>query len=149
MTNPSTTEPMSTLKTIAQEAISRAGLDTITSPTKINDTRQQIFGDTVSSISNGPNVNINNLCNIKTTGTSEAHIPPLLSVAPLGTSPLQKEHQIQFQMMEAAFYHLPTPSDSERFRQYLHRQPIPTPHYYPQVNKIHKLINRCFVVTHY
>lgn len=27
--------------------------------------------------------------------TNEAHIPPLLGVAPLGPSPLQKEHQIQ------------------------------------------------------
>lgn len=150
LTNTSTTEPISTLKAMSHEVVSRAGLDTqASSPTKINDTRQQMFNssgggnggsgnigsgnDNVTSLSNGPNANINNLGNIKSTGTSEAHIPPLLSVAPLGTSPLQKEHQIQFQMMEAAFYHLPTPSDSERFRQYLHRQPIQTPHYYPQV----------------
>lgn len=69
---------------------------------------------------------------MKTAGTNEAHIPPLLGVAPLGPSPLQKEHQIQFQMMEAAYYHLPTPSDSERLRTYLQRQPVPTPQHYPQ-----------------
>ena len=30
-----------------------------------------------------------------TPGTNVAHIPPLLGVAPLGPSPLQKEHQFQ------------------------------------------------------
>lgn len=69
---------------------------------------------------------------MKVSGTNEAHIPPLLGVAPLGPSPLQKEHQIQFQMMEAAYYHLPTPSDSERLKSYLQRQPVQTPPHYPQ-----------------
>lgn len=71
--------------------------------------------------------------NLLNAGTNEAHIPPLLGVAPLGPSPLQKEHQLQFQMMEAAYYHLPAPSDSERLRTYLQRQPIQTPAHYPQV----------------
>lgn len=66
-------------------------------------------------------------------GTGEAHIPPLLGVAPLGPVPLQKEHQCQFQMMEAAFYHMPHPADSERVRQYLPRSPCVTPVYYHQV----------------
>lgn len=66
--------------------------------------------------------------------TSEAHIPPLLGVAPLGPVPLQKEHQCQFQMMEAAYYHMPHPADSERIRQYLPRNPCPTPPYYHQVS---------------
>ncbi|KAG7208974.1 hypothetical protein KM043_015143 [Ampulex compressa] len=65
--------------------------------------------------------------------TSEAHIPPLLGVAPLGPVPLQKEHQLQFQMMEAAYYHMPHPSDSERLRSYLPRNLCPTPPYYQQV----------------
>ncbi|XP_075149410.1 CCR4-associated factor Not3 isoform X3 [Haematobia irritans] len=64
--------------------------------------------------------------------TNEAHIPPLLGVAPLGPSPLQKEHQLQFQMMEAAYYHLPTPSDSEKLTTYFHRTPVQTPPHYPQ-----------------
>lgn len=34
--------------------------------------------------------------------------------------------------MEAAYYHLPTPSDSERLRTYLQRQPVQTPLHYPQ-----------------
>lgn len=65
-------------------------------------------------------------------GKSEAQIPPLLGVAPLGPVPLQKEHQQQFQMMEAAFYHMPTPTDSERLRSYLPRNQYHTPHYYIQ-----------------
>jgi hypothetical protein len=65
--------------------------------------------------------------------TKEAHIPPLLGVAPLGPVPLQKEHQHQFQMMDAAHCHLPVSADSERMRQFLPRNPYPTPHYYPQV----------------
>lgn len=68
--------------------------------------------------------------------TSEAHIPPLLGVAPLGPVPLQKEHQCQFQMMEAAYYHMPHPADSERIRQYLPRNPCPTPPYYHQVSHL-------------
>lgn len=66
--------------------------------------------------------------------TNEAHIPPLLGVAPLGPSPLQKDHQLQFQMMEAAYYHLPTPSDSEKLTTYFHRTPVQTPPHYPQVS---------------
>ncbi|CAL7947058.1 unnamed protein product [Xylocopa violacea] len=69
--------------------------------------------------------------------TSEAHIPPLLGVAPLGPVPLQKEHQLQFQMMEAAYYHMPHPSDSERLRSYLPRNLCPTPPYYQQVQLPH------------
>ncbi|KAI9575726.1 hypothetical protein GQX74_012540 [Glossina fuscipes] len=64
--------------------------------------------------------------------TNEAHIPPLLGVAPLGPSPLHKDHQLQFQMMEAAYYHLPTPSDSEKLTTYFHRTPVQTPPHYPQ-----------------
>lgn len=37
-------------------------------------------------------------------------------------------------MMEAAYRHLPTPSDSERLRPYLQRNPIQTPPHYPQVS---------------
>ena len=83
---------------------------------------------------------------------NEAHIPPLLGVAPLGIVPLNKEHQFQyrsvppcssvsssrvtplFSMLEAASHHLPHPSDSERLRPYLPRNPCHTPPYYPQVS---------------
>ncbi|XP_050555694.1 CCR4-NOT transcription complex subunit 3 isoform X1 [Spodoptera frugiperda] len=64
---------------------------------------------------------------------AQAHIPPLLGVAPLGPLPLNSEHQLQFQMLESSFYHMPHPSDSERTRVYLPRNICPTPIYYNQV----------------
>ncbi|GFG31476.1 hypothetical protein Cfor_11955 [Coptotermes formosanus] len=107
-------EGMSSLKVIAQQVIDRAGLEIPPSePTRgLFDSKLQQNQQSV---------------------TSEAHIPPLLGVAPLGPVPLQKEHQCQFQMMEAAYYHMPHPSDSERLRTYLPRNPVPTPVYYHQV----------------
>ncbi len=68
-----------------------------------------------------------------TATTGEAHIPPLLGVAPLGPVPLNKETCFQYKMLEAAFQHMPHPSDSERLRPYLPRNPCPTPPYYPQL----------------
>ena len=65
--------------------------------------------------------------------TAEAQIPPLLGVAPLGPVALNKETRFQYQMLEAAFQHMPHPSDSERLRPYLPRNPCPTPVYYPQL----------------
>lgn len=70
----------------------------------------------------------------KSTGTCEAHIPPLLGVAPLGPAQLTVEHELQFKMLQAAFFHMPHPSDSERLRLHLPRQPCQTPLYYPQVS---------------
>ena len=64
---------------------------------------------------------------------TEAHIPPLLGVAPLGPVPLNKETQLQYAMLEAAYMHMPHPSDSERLRPYLPRNPCVTPAYYPQL----------------
>lgn len=78
--------------------------------------------------------------------TSEAHIPPLLGVAPLGPVPLQKEHQCQFQMMEAAFYHMPHPSDSEKVRQYLPRTPCQTPSYYHQVTTVRLIFSHLLLL---
>ncbi|XP_016972827.1 CCR4-NOT transcription complex subunit 3 isoform X2 [Drosophila rhopaloa] len=72
-------------------------------------------------------------CQHQQMATTEAHIPTLLGVTPLGPTPLQKEHQIQFQMMEAAYYHLPQPMDTEKLQTYFHRAPVPTPAHYPQL----------------
>lgn len=52
-----------------------------------------------------------------------------------------QEHQLQFQMMESAFFHMPHPSDSERTRHYLPRNICQTPIYYNQVT----LATRCHV----
>lgn len=113
---PKLSNDMSSLKSIAQQVIVRAGLEI--PPSEPN---RNIF-DNAKTNSNNNNA------------TSEAHIPPLLGVAPLGPVPLQKEHQLQFQMMEAAYYHMPHPSDSERLRSYLPRNTCATPPYYQQVH---------------
>ncbi|XP_054289909.1 CCR4-NOT transcription complex subunit 3 isoform X2 [Macrosteles quadrilineatus] len=105
---------LSSLKTIAQQVIVRAGLEMPAS-----ETSRGLFESKT----------------LRERETSEAHIPPLLGVAPLGPVPLQKEHQCQFQMMESAFYHMPHPSDSEKIRQYLPRTPCQTPSYYHQVTE--------------
>lgn len=156
------TDSMSTLKTIAQEAFNRAtGLDnnsilsssnlqtaSASLASTLSDTRVQLFSNDTSLQTNGPHsgsnhnnnaINANSLLktNVIQTGTNEAHIPPLLGVAPLGPCPLKKEHQLQFQMMEAAEYHLPQPMDSERVRTYLQRQPVQTPASYPQNQLAH------------
>lgn len=114
---------MSSLKSIAQQVIDRAGLEIPPS-----EPSRGLFDK------------------VQVSTTSEAHIPPLLGVAPLGPVPLQKEHQCQFQMMEAAYFHMPHPSDSERLRPYLPRNPCPTPLYYHQVFQMTKLhlILKCF-----
>lgn len=49
--------------------------------------------------------------------TTTIHLNPLLGVAPLGPVPLSRENFYQLQMLEAAYHHLPHPSDSERQRQ--------------------------------
>ena len=119
---PKIPDGMSSLKSIAQQVIVRAGLEI--PPCEPN---RNIYDSpkTNSTISNNNNA------------TSEAHIPPLLGVAPLGPVPLQKEHQHQFQMMESAYYHMPHPSDSERLRAYLPRNLCQTPPYYQQVSVKH------------
>lgn len=72
-----------------------------------NNNSQQSTATTNGLININNNANINSLLNagnvsggnvsttMKSTGTNEALIPPLLGVAPLGPSPLQKEHQVQ------------------------------------------------------
>lgn len=114
---------MSTLKTMAQQVIDRAGLEP-------QPPQPQVILDPPRNHSH-----------IKT----EAHIPPLLGVAPLGAVPLQKEHQTQFQLMESAFYHMPHPSDTERVRHYLPRNPYNTPPYYIQVNICDFYVKCCLI----
>lgn len=47
---------------------------------------------------------------------SEVSIPPSLGVCPLGPVPLSKDQVYQQAMEEAAWTHMPHPSDSERIR---------------------------------
>uniref|UniRef100_A0A8C7XRD5 CCR4-NOT transcription complex subunit 3 n=1 Tax=Oryzias sinensis TaxID=183150 RepID=A0A8C7XRD5_9TELE len=68
---------------------------------------------------------------------SEVSIPPSLGVCPLGPAPLSKDQLYQQPMQEAAWTHMPHPSDSERIRQYLMRNPCPTLPFHHQVPPPH------------
>jgi hypothetical protein len=109
------TESMSTLKTIAQDVINRTSDISVQQqpqqqliqpqsqqqhqqqkPQQLHmssDSRQVFFVE--NNNTNGSNTSSSLMNNLKVVETNEAHIPPLLGVAPLGPSPLQKEHQIQ------------------------------------------------------
>ncbi|XP_063220827.1 CCR4-NOT transcription complex subunit 3 isoform X2 [Bacillus rossius redtenbacheri] len=110
-------EGMSSLKSIAQQVIDRAGLELPSD----QGSRVLFDGGKMATMPQPQQQ------------TSEAHIPPLLGVAPLGPVPLQKEHQCEFQLLESAYFHMPHPSDSERLKAYLPRNTCITPPYYPQV----------------
>jgi preprotein translocase subunit SecF len=114
------TESMSTLKTIAQDVINRTSDMSIQQQPQqqllqpqsqqhqqqqqqqqklqqqqhiASESRQVFFVE--NNNTNGSNTGSSLMNSLKTVETNEAHIPPLLGVAPLGPSPLQKEHQIQ------------------------------------------------------
>ncbi|XP_033095871.1 CCR4-NOT transcription complex subunit 3-like isoform X2 [Anneissia japonica] len=107
------------LKTIAQKAVVNAGLDTQIQPPEIPTENRvtAIYDSTPRQEISSPQ-------------TQETKIPALLGVTPLGPQPLSKDHAYQLAMMEAAAHHLPHPSDSERLRHYLPRNPCPTPTYH-------------------
>ena len=65
-------------------------------------------------------------------GGGTAQIEPLLGVAPLGVTALTKDQEDQQKILEACWRHMPHPSDTERLRHYLPRNPCPNPVYYPQ-----------------
>ena len=54
--------------------------------------------------------------NVSQPQTTTIILNRLLGMAPLGPMPLGKEHYYELTMGEAAFHHLPHPSDSERLR---------------------------------
>uniref|UniRef100_A0A8C1GWU4 CCR4-NOT transcription complex subunit 3 n=1 Tax=Cyprinus carpio TaxID=7962 RepID=A0A8C1GWU4_CYPCA len=68
---------------------------------------------------------------------SEVSIPPSLGVCPLGPVPFSKEQLYQQAMQESAWTHMPHPSDSERIRQYLMRNPCPTLPFHQQMPPPH------------
>jgi len=160
LTTSSATDPslLPSLKSIAQEATHRAGLSSYSDPLsglspQIEQpnsssliTQQQANSSNLSaqpSVGTNPNISQTSLFQAATTANqvgkersqkkTEAHIPPLLGVAPLGPVPLNKDTQLQYAMLEAAFTHMPHPSDSEKLRPYLPRNPCATPVYYPQL----------------
>ncbi|BFZ17869.1 hypothetical protein BsWGS_20906 [Bradybaena similaris] len=69
--------------------------------------------------------------------TNTIHLNPLLGMVPLGPTLLSKEQHYQSSLVDAAYHHLPHPSDSERMRHFLPRNPCPTPSYYPSASFPH------------
>jgi len=83
--------------------------------------------------------------------TNTIHLDPLLGMAPLGRIPLTKDQHYQLANLEATYHHLPHPSDSEKMRHFLPRNPCPTPPYYPSASFPHadsvEFYSRCSTET--
>ncbi|KAM4579733.1 CCR4-NOT transcription complex subunit 3a isoform 7-T7 [Odontesthes bonariensis] len=120
-------EPLSSLKAMAERAALGSGLDGEIANLHLTD-RVDIF----SSSSAAPGTPA-----APQPSVSEVSIPPSLGVCPLGPTPLPKDQLYQQAMQESAWTHMPHPSDSERIRQYLMRNPCPTLPYHHQVPPHH------------
>ncbi|KPP75500.1 hypothetical protein Z043_105238, partial [Scleropages formosus] len=119
-------EPLSSLKTMAERAALGSGLDGDITALHLAD-RDLFAGPAApSGPPAGPQPSL-----------SEVSIPPSLGVCPLGPVPLSKDQLYQQAMEESAWAHMPHPSDSERIRQYLMRNPCPTLPFHHQVPPPH------------
>ncbi|XP_048116613.1 CCR4-NOT transcription complex subunit 3a isoform X5 [Alosa alosa] len=118
-------EPLSSLAAMAKRAAMVTGMDGEIS--SIHLPERDIF---TSSAPSGPPV-------APQPAVSEVNLPPSLGVCPLGPTPLSKEQLYQQAMQESAWTHMPHPSDSERIRQYLMRNPCPTLPFHHQVPPHH------------
>uniref|UniRef100_A0A669E936 CCR4-NOT transcription complex, subunit 3a n=1 Tax=Oreochromis niloticus TaxID=8128 RepID=A0A669E936_ORENI len=123
---PQAPEPLSTLKAMAERAALGSGLDGEISNLHITD--RDIFSG--SSAAPGTPA-------APQPSVTEVNIPPSLGVCPLGPTPLPKDQLYQQAMQESAWTHMPHPSDSERIRQYLMRNPCPTLPFHHQVPPHH------------
>lgn len=155
-------ESLSSLQSIAQQAVASAGLETrVTSPSQRLDSAGVFSSSSqappqptapspddpatvVSSVLTSQVLSVAQVASSLQTSqqnaapqTTSIQLNPLLGVAPLGPVPFTKENIYQLTMIEAAFHHLPHPSDSERIRLYLPRNPCPTPSFYQQVPPPH------------
>lgn len=119
-------EPLSSLKAMAERAALGSGLDGEISNLHLTD--RDIFSGSTAAPGTpaAPQPSV-----------SEVSIPPSLGVCPLGPTPLPKDQLYQQAMQEAAWTHMPHPSDSERIRQYLMRNPCPTLPFHHQVPPHH------------
>ncbi|CAH1273749.1 CNOT3 [Branchiostoma lanceolatum] len=143
-------ESMTSLKSMAEKAVVNAGLEEHLQTQQFSTEESGAFSSgsavpTTPTLSDsGRLAKISSLFSSTTTTTTdsqatvqpppttEAHLQPILGVAPLGPVPLSKDNVYGLGMLEASYHHMPHPSDSEKLRQYLPRNPCPTPPYYPQ-----------------
>ncbi|XP_071326967.1 CCR4-NOT transcription complex subunit 3a isoform X3 [Trachinotus anak] len=122
-------EPLSSLKAMAERAALGSGLDGEIPNLHLTDRgRNDIFSG--SSAAPGTPA-------APQPSVSEVSIPPSLGVCPLGPTPLPKDQLYQQAMQESAWTHMPHPSDSERIRQYLMRNPCPTLPFHHQIPPHH------------
>lgn len=119
-------EPLSTLKSMAERVAMSSNLEDQVSTLHLPEREILI---TPNSTQTG--------CTQPSAQVTEVNIPPSLGVCPLGPVPLTKEQVYQLTMQEGAWNHMPHPSDSERIRQYLPRNPCLTPPYHHQVPPPH------------
>uniref|UniRef100_A0A673KC05 CCR4-NOT transcription complex subunit 3 n=1 Tax=Sinocyclocheilus rhinocerous TaxID=307959 RepID=A0A673KC05_9TELE len=121
-----TPEPPSSLKAMAERAALGLTLDGEISSLHLPDRGILYYPSTPPGPTTAPQPAV-----------SEVNLPPSLGACPLGPTPLTKEQLYQQAMQEAAWIHMPHPSDSERIRQYLMRNPCPTPPFHHQVPPHH------------
>ncbi|CAG5888696.1 unnamed protein product [Menidia menidia] len=119
-------EPLSSLKSMAERAALSSGIEGDVPSLHLT---PDIFPSSTTAPSGPPSAPQPSL--------SEVSIPPSLGVCPLGPVPLSKDQLYQQAMQEAAWTHMPHPSDSERIRQYLMRNPCPTLPFHHQVPPPH------------
>uniref|UniRef100_A0A3Q3XFJ9 CCR4-NOT transcription complex subunit 3 n=1 Tax=Mola mola TaxID=94237 RepID=A0A3Q3XFJ9_MOLML len=119
-------EPLSSLKVMAERAALGSGLDGEIANLHLTD--RDIFSGS-SAAPGTPSA--------PQPSVSEVSIPPSLGVCPLGPTPLPKDQLYQQAMQESAWTHMPHPSDSERIRQYLMRNPCPTLPFHHQIPPHH------------
>ncbi|XP_045148384.1 CCR4-NOT transcription complex subunit 3 isoform X3 [Echinops telfairi] len=119
-------EPLSSLKSMAERAAISSGIGDPVPTLHLTER------DIILSSTSAPPVSA-----VPPLQLSEVNIPLSLGVCPLGPVPLTKEQLYQQAMEEAAWHHMPHPSDSERIRQYLPRNPCPTPPYHHQMPPPH------------
>ncbi|KAG8434124.1 hypothetical protein GDO86_012483 [Hymenochirus boettgeri] len=120
-------EPLSTLKSMAERAALGSGLEDPVPSIHMAEREMLITTTTTSQPpSSQPPAQL-----------SEVNIPLSLGVCPLGPVPHTTDQLYQQAMEDAAWHHMPHPSDSERIRQYLPRNPCPTPPYHHQMPPPH------------
>ncbi|XP_058678722.1 CCR4-NOT transcription complex subunit 3 [Ammospiza caudacuta] len=123
-------EALSSLKSMAERAAMGAGLEEPGPPLHLGE-RELLLGPAGAAPSPGGSGGAPG------GSLGEVSIPLSLGVCPLGPLPLPKEQLYQQALQEPAWHHMPHPSDSERIRQYLPRNPCPTPPYHHQLPPPH------------
>ncbi|XP_008290469.1 CCR4-NOT transcription complex subunit 3a isoform X1 [Stegastes partitus] len=131
-------EPLSSLKAMAERAALGSGLDGEIPNLHLTDRghHASLHTDSLNNIFSGSSA-ASGTPAAPQPSVSEVSIPPSLGVCPLGPTPLPKDQLYQQAMQESAWTHMPHPSDSERIRQYLMRNPCPTLPFHHQIPPHH------------